>query len=222
MGQLLLFAENETFEQHVQAIIADKVRADAQLAQLGVCVLLNTVYDGFETGLTDAVVADVNELNGLVDLEHLTDRSRTVNIENVAVQVNALESLVLLHGVAEAHNAGDTEFAAAQVQVDQTLIEGEGRCEELGSLLVYGALPQVQLLDVAGAHRVLANRVGNEANNLLCKTPSSTIQLSPHTRSLPGILLIPDGSEDLLVQLGLIFVQSQQLLEMLIAHAQRL
>ena len=167
MGQLLLFAENETFEQHVQAIIADKVRADAQLAQLGVCVLLNTVYDGFETGLTDAVVADVNELNGLVDLEHLTDRSRTVNIENVAVQVNALESLVLLHGVAEAHNAGDTEFAAAQVQVDQTLIEGEGRCEELGSLLVYGALPQVQLLDVAGAHRVLANRVGNELHVLL-------------------------------------------------------
>ena len=59
--------QNKFFEQMADAIIVDKVGSDAQLGQLGIWIGKNTITNGFESSLTNSVVAHINELNRAVD-----------------------------------------------------------------------------------------------------------------------------------------------------------
>jgi len=107
-------------------------------------------------------VANIEELESLVDFKHLADSSSTIDIENVAVEVHALHGLVLFHGFGNAHNTRDSELAAAQVEMDEALVKGESWGKELSSFLVDGALPEVKVLDVASTHGVFAKSIGHE------------------------------------------------------------
>jgi hypothetical protein len=60
-------------------------------------------------------VADIEELNGAVDLEECTDRSGTIDIKDVPVEVERLQSGVLVESLRNSDDTGNTDVGAAQV-----------------------------------------------------------------------------------------------------------
>ena len=111
----LLLVNHEFLEEVTNTVVVDEVGADAKLAQLRVGVGEHTITDGLETGLTNAIVADIEELNGAVDLEECTDRSCTIDIEDVPVEVERLQSGVLVESLRNSDDTGNTDVGAAQV-----------------------------------------------------------------------------------------------------------
>lgn len=80
VGQLLLLAEHKFVEEHVDAVIVDKVSTDRELIQFAVFIREYTVNNGFQACLTDAIVTNIKELQWFVLLEHFTDGASSVNI----------------------------------------------------------------------------------------------------------------------------------------------